>query len=253
VTGAALADPPRRSSALGVVVLAAILVVLILALPALAPLFHALFPDLPRPMYERASFVELTLDHLALVVAAGVPVIVAGVALGIFVTRPRGRDFAGIVDTLTAIGQTFPPSAVLAIAVPLVGYGAWPTIVALVAYGILPVVDGTVVGLRSVSPAAEDAATGMGFTPLQRLVSIESPLAAPMILAGIRTSVIVNIGTATIGSTVGAPTLGSPIIEGLTGSNIAYVIEGAVVVGLLAVTVDRAFAWADRRLRAWAD
>src|SRR5581483_5978714 len=145
VTGAALADPPRRSSALGVVVLAAILVVLILALPALAPLFHALFPDLPRPMYERASFVELTLDHLALVVAAGVPVIVAGVALGIFVTRPRGRDFAGIVDTLTAIGQTLPPSAVLAIAVPLVGYGAWPTIVALVAYGILPVVDGTVV------------------------------------------------------------------------------------------------------------
>jgi osmoprotectant transport system permease protein len=243
----------RRVQAPTVVLLALILVALILALPSLTPVFHWLFPDLPRPMYERATFVELTLDHLALVVAASVPVIVVGIALGIFVTRPSGRDFAGVVNTLTAIGQTFPPSAVLAIAVPLVGYGASPTIVALIAYGILPVVDSTIVGLRAVSVSANDAATGMGFTPLQRLRSIELPLAAPAILSGVRTSVIISIGTATIGSTVGALTLGSPIIEGLSGSNVAYVIQGALVVGLLAITVDQAFAWADRRLRAWAE
>ena len=136
----------------------------------------------------------------------------------------------------------------LAIAVPLAGYGAAPTIVALIAYGILPVVDNTIAGLRGVSPAALGAAEGMGLTPRQTLFWVELPLAAPVILAGIRTSVIINIGTAAIGSTVGALSLGSPIIEGLSGSNTAYVIQGAVVVGLLAIAVDQLFALADARL-----
>ena len=181
--------------------------------------------------------------------AATVPVVVAGIAAGVFVTRASGREFAGILDTITAIGQTFPPAAVLAIAVPLVGYGAQPTVVALIAYGILPVVDNTIAGLRGVSPSALGAAEGMGFTPWQKLMWVELPLAAPVILAGIRTSVIINIGTAAIGSTVGALTLGSPIIEGLSGSNTAYVIEGAVVVGLLAIATDQLFAVIDERLR----
>jgi len=99
---------------------------------------------------------------------------------------------------------------VLALAVPVVGYGAAPALVALFAYGILPVIDITVAGLRSVPPAAIDAAAGMGFTAGGRLWRIELPLAAPLIVAGIRTSVAVAIGTATIGSTVGALTLGSP-------------------------------------------
>ena len=181
--------------------------------------------------------------------AASIPVVVFGIGAGIAVTRPAGRDFAGILDTITAIGQTFPPVAVLAIAVPLVGYGAEPTIIALIAYGVLPVVENTIAGLRSVPAAAIDAADGMGFTPTQRLARIELPLAGPVILSGVRTSVIISIGTATIGSTVGALTLGSPIIEGLSGSNTAYVLQGAVLVGLLAVSVDQLFALLDARLR----
>ncbi len=88
----------------------------------------------------------------------------------------------------------------------------------------------------------------MGLTPLQTLFWVELPLAAPVILAGLRTSVIINIGTAAIGSTVGALSLGSPIIEGLSGSNTAYVIQGAIVVGLLAIATDQLFALADARL-----
>ena len=88
----------------------------------------------------------------------------------------------------------------------------------------------------------------MGFTPCQKLLWVELPLAAPVILAGVRTSVIINIGTAAIGSTVGALSLGSPIIEGLSGSNTAYVIQGAIVVGLLAIATDQLFALADARL-----
>jgi osmoprotectant transport system permease protein len=228
---------------------AVLLVLAVMLMPFAGPLFHAMFPALERPVYVRASFVELTLAHMALVLAATLPVVLAGVAAAIFVTRPAGREFAGMLDTTTAIGQTFPPVAVLALAVPMVGYGAAPTIVALMAYGILPVVDNTVAGLRGVAPSALDAANGMGFTPRQRLLWIELPLAAPVILAGIRTSTIISVGTAAIGSTVGALTLGSPIIEGLSGNNTAYVIQGAIVVGLLAITIDQLFALADTWLR----
>ena len=240
---------PGGAKSLRLLLPAVLLVVLIFAMPASGPLFHAIFPTLDRPVYTRASFLSLTLSHIGIVVAASVPVIIAGIAAGVFVTRESGREFAGILGTVTAIGQTFPPSAVLAIAVPLVGYGGEPTIVALIAYGILPVVDNTIAGLRSVSPAAVGAADGLGFRPLQRLFRIELPLAAPVILSGVRTSVIISIGTAAIGSTVGALTLGSPIIEGLSGSNTAYVIQGALLVGLLAISVDQGFAWLDERLR----
>lgn len=224
-------------------------VVAVFAMPLAAPWFHALFPDLARPVYSRASFLELTLSHAGLVGLASLIVVVVGVSVGIFVTRPAGRDFAGPLDTLTAVGQTFPPTAVLALAVPLMGYGGAPTVVALVSYGILPVVGATIAGLQGVPASARDAADGMGFSPFGRLLKVELPLAAPVLISGIRTSVIINIGTATIGSTVGALTLGSPIIEGLSGSNPAYVIQGAILVGLFAVTTDLVFDEIERALR----
>jgi osmoprotectant transport system permease protein len=221
--------------------IAATLVIATLGMPATGPLFHALYPDLPRPVYVRADFTTLVMAHIGLVAASSVVLGLCGVGIGVFVTRPMGRDFRRLVDVLTAVGQTFPPVAVLALAVPAVGYGAWPTLIALVCYGILPVVESTIAGLGGVPATLREAADGTGFTPLMRLWKIELPLALPTLLAGLRTAVIINIGTATIGSTVGALSLGSPIIEGLSGSNPAYVIQGAVLVGLLAVTVDLMF------------
>jgi len=238
-----------RGAGLRAVGLVVLLAGLVFAMPALQPIFHWAFPALARPVYLRASFAALTLSHVGLVTAASLVVVVVGVAVGIGVTRPAGREFAGIVGTITTIGQTFPPVAILAIAVPLIGFGAAPTVIALIAYGVLPVLDNTVAGLRSVSAAARDASDGMGLTATQKLLWVELPLAAPVIVAGIRTSVTIRIGTATIGSTVGALTLGSPIIEGLSGSNTAYVVQGAVLVGLLAIAVDQLFAWLDLRLR----
>ena len=249
MSDAARRTGPEGRAATRAAALIVFLAILTLGMPAMAPLFHAGFPGLERPVYTRASFVTLLLSHIGLVAAASLPVILFGVGVGIAVTRAGGRQFAGIVDTVTAIGQTFPPVAILAIAVPLIGFGAAPTIIALIAYGILPVVDNTVAGLRSSPPAVMDAAEGMGLTAFQKLFSVELPLAAPIIVAGIRTSVTIAIGTATIGSTVGALSLGSPIIEGLSGSNTAYVVQGAILVGLLAVSVDQLFAWLDARLR----
>ena len=113
------------------------------------------------------------------------------------------------------IGQTFPPVAVLALAVPAVGFGVKPTMIALVLYGLLPIFENTITGLRQVSPTTLEAADGMGMSPSRRLVSVELPLALPVILAGVRVSTVINLGTATIGSTVAAKGLGEVIIAGL--------------------------------------
>jgi osmoprotectant transport system permease protein len=232
--------------------LALLLLLAVLLMPLTEPLFAALFPEQPRPLYTRASFVTLTLSHLGLVIVSSSVACLIGVAVGLFVSQPVGREFLPLAQSIAAIGQTFPPVAVLAVAVPLTGYGAAPTLFALTLYGLLPVLGNTIAGLATVPAAARDAAEGMGFSNLGRLLKVELPLAAPVILAGIRTSVIVNIGTATIGSTVGALTLGSPIIEGLSGSNTAYVIQGAVIVGLLAMLTDMAFDRLERRLRRFS-
>jgi osmoprotectant transport system permease protein len=229
----------------------AALALLVLGLPASKPLFAALFPALDRPLYEQDSFAALLASHAGIVALSSAAAAVVGIAAGVFVTRAVGREFRPLVETLVAIGQTVPPVAVLAIAVPLIGFGAWPALIALALYGLLPIVRATIAGLESVPQAALEAADGAGMTAAQRLWRIELPLAVPLLLAGVRTSVIINIGTATIASTVGAKTLGSPIIVGLSGFNTAYVIQGALVVGLLAVTVDLAFDRAGRRFELW--
>lgn len=220
----------------------AALALLVLGLPSAKPLFAALFPALDRPLYEQDSFVALLASHVAIVALSSAAAALIGVGAAVFVTRAAGREFRALVETLVAIGQTVPPVAVLAIAVPLIGFGALPALIALALYGLLPIVRAGIAGLESVPAAAIEAADGAGMTGAQRLWRVELPLAWPVLLTGVRTSVIINIGTATVASTVGAKTLGSPIIVGLSGFNTAYVIQGALVVGLLAIATDMLFA-----------
>jgi osmoprotectant transport system permease protein len=229
-----------------------LLVALVLLMPSLRPVFAWVFPGVDPPVYERVSFAELLLSHAALVAAASLVSAVVGVGLGVFVTRPSGRDFRAIANALASIGQTFPPAAVLAIAVPMVGFGSLPTLLALTLYGLLPIIENAIAGLEGVPQPVREAAEGMGLSPLQVLRDVELPLAASIIVAGIRTSVIINIGTATIGSTVGAVTLGTPIISGLVSEKLPYVLQGAIVVGLFAILTDMAFERLERRLRVSA-
>ena len=219
----------------------AALVLLVFGMVRLKPLFAALFPALDRPVYEQDSFLALVLAHLGLVGVSSAVAVVIGVAAGVLVTRAAGREFRPLTETIVAMGQTFPPVAVLAVAAPLIGFGATPALIALALYGLLPVLQATIAGIESVPAAARDAAIGLGMNARQVLWRVELPLALPVIVAGARTSVIINIGTAAIASTVGAKTLGSPIIIGLSGFNTAYVIQGAVLVGLLAVVTDLVF------------
>jgi osmoprotectant transport system permease protein len=209
---------------------------------------RALFPDLPQHLYTRTAFSRLVWQHLGLVAVSSGLAAAIGVALGVAVTRRRGRDFLPVVSSLVSVGQTFPPVAVLALMVPVVGFGARPTIVALLVYGLLPVVRNTISGLEGVSAEVVQAARAMGMTKGQVLRRVELRLALPVIMAGVRTSVVINIGTATLGATIGAGGLGAPIIAGLIGQNPAYILEGAVVAGLLAVIADNALEQAEAAL-----
>lgn len=229
---------------------AALLAVLVMFLPHSAPLFSSLFPQLERPVYTQEPFAWLLWQHLLLVGASSLFSVLVGSAIGVWVTRPAGHAFKPLVESVLAMSQAFPPVAVLALAVPVVGFGELPALLALALYGLLPVVQGTVSGLQGVPAAQHQAALSLGLTPRQSLRYIDLPLALPVWLSSVRTSVIINIGTAAIASTVGAKTLGSPIIIGLSGFNTAYVLQGAMLVALLAVAVDMAFEKLARRV-AW--
>ena len=223
--------------------------VLLLRMEALRPVFRWAFPGVEPVIYQRSSFLALFLSHLALVAAASLAAISVGLSLAVLVTRPVGRDFRLMVNTLATVGQTLPPAAVLAIAVPAVGFGSRPTVLALFLYGLLPIIASAIAGLEGVPRAVREAAEGLGLSSWQQLRDVDLPLAAPVILSGIRVSVTIAIGTATIGSTVGALTFGTPIFNGLVADKLPFVIEGAVLVALFAILTDLSFAGLERWLR----
>jgi osmoprotectant transport system permease protein len=213
----------------------------LVATPDLEGIYRRAFPETTPAIYQGDSLFNLFLWHALVVAAASALAVVVGVGIGVSVTREAGRDFRALANVGATIGQTFPPVAVLAVAVPAMGYGFGPTFLALALYGILPILANTIAGIEVVPPAARDAALGMGLSAAQILWRVELPLALPAILAGIRVSVIINIGTAALGSTVGADTLGAPIIDGLVVDKLGYVVQGGVAVALFAIVTDLAF------------
>lgn len=189
------------------------------------------------PVYTQNSLPSLAFGHMELVVVSIVGSAILAVLAGVFVTRKSGEDFLPLSRAIANAGQTFPPVAVLALAVPATGFGAAPTLIALFLYGLLPIFENTVSGLRQVSPSVLDAADGMGMDGTQRLFRVELPLALPLILEGLKVATVINIGTATIGSTVAAKGLGEVIIAGLISDNTAFILQGGLIVGLMAVLI----------------
>ena len=226
----------------------ALLVSFLLVPQKFAPLFRPLTQFGAPPIYDQGNLLALALAHLGTVCVAAAASTVVAVGLGILVTRPSGREFLPLSRTLVNIGQTFPPVAVLAVTVPLVGFGEKPTLIALFAYGLLPIFENTIVALQTTPPEVLEAASGMGMSARQRLISIELPLAIPLILEGIRLSLVINVGTATIGSTVAAKGLGEVIIAGLLSNNTAFVLQGGLVTALMAVLLYDAMVALERRV-----
>ncbi len=226
----------------------ALLSAFLLAPQRFAPLFEPLTQYGAPPIYDQGNLLLLALAQLGTVLCATAASTVVAVALGILVTRPSGAQFLPLSRTLVNIGQTFPPVAVLAVTVPLVGFGEKPTLIALFAYGLLPIFENTLTGLRTCPAEVLEAAHGMGMSARQRLLGVELPLALPLILEGIRLSLVISVGTATIGSTVAAKGLGEVIIAGLLSNNTAFILQGGLVTGLMAILLYDALAALERRV-----
>ncbi|RWR05769.1 ABC transporter permease [Paenirhodobacter populi] len=203
----------------------------------LEPMLSPLAPAGGPVLYNRATLSSLTGSHLMLVVMAMVPSTIIGLTLAVLVSRPAGAEFLPLSRTIANIGQTFPPVAVLALSVPLLGFGSLPTILALFLYGLLPIFENTLAGLRGVPGAVALSARAVGMTPGQVLAQVELPIAMPLILEGIRISTVIALSTATIGSTVAARSLGEVIIAGLTSNNLAFIVQGGVLTGCIAVLI----------------
>ena len=240
--------PPPTAAAMGVRLGAlALLIAFLVAPQRFAPVFAPLNAYGAAPIYDQGNLLSLTISHLVTVLVAAAASTLIAVALGIFVTRPAGAPFQPLSRTLVNVGQTFPPVAVLAVTVPIVGFGQLPTLIALFSYGLLPIFENTLAGLASVPRTVLEAADGMGLDARQRLWQVELPLALPLILEGVRLSLVISVGTATIGSTVAAKGLGEVIIAGLLSNNTAFVLQGGLVTGLMAILLYDGMRLLERR------
>lgn len=205
---------------------------------------------LGRSAYEAPGALQRimrnTLTHLRLTGIALAMACAFAVPLALVVSRFEGASaalqyFAGII-------QTIPALALLALLIPFLGLGQGTAILALFLYSLLPIVRNTLAGIAGIDPLLKEVAASMGLLPRQQLLRIELPLATPMILAGIKTAAIISIGTATLAAFVGAGGLGEPIITGLSLSDHRLILEGALPAAGLAIAVEFAFEWLERRL-----
>jgi osmoprotectant transport system permease protein len=199
---------------------------------------------------NRADIWRHTLEHFGLVAISTLIAIAIGLPLGIAIARsPRLR---GPILALASILQTIPSLALFGFLIPLPflgGIGARTAIVALVVYALLPIVRNTFVGIGGVDPAVREAAIGMGMTPGELLRLVELPLAAPVILAGIRIATVVGVGIATIAAAIGAGGLGEFIFRGVSMVNSTVILAGAVPAAMLALVLDGGLHLVERRLQ----
>jgi len=196
---------------------------------------------------ERSALLRRTLEHLSLSALALLAGIVVAVPLGLWLERHR----RGAEPTIRLLGmtQTIPSLALLAFFIPFLGVGTLPAIVALWIYSLFPIVRNTYTGVRDADPRAVEAATALGMTPAQILREVRLPLAAPVLMAGIRTAAVLTVGTATLAAFIGAGGLGEPIVTGLQLANAAMILSGAIPAAILALLVDGLLGWVERALR----
>jgi len=213
---------------------------------AAASYFHERNPSHHHPL--SANLARWTGRHLLLVGLSLSASILVGIPLGIWAGRPGG--LSEIILGITGVVQTVPSLALLAVlvSIPMLGIGPQTAIVALFLYGLLPIVRNTASGLQDISRPVRESSEALGLEPRARLTKVFLPLASRSILAGIKTSAVINVGTATLAALIGAGGLGEPIISGLNLNDRALILEGAVPAALLALLVQTGFAFLDRLL-----
>jgi osmoprotectant transport system permease protein len=188
----------------------------------------------------------LLVQHIGLVAISTAVAVLVGLPLGVLAARrPRWRrPVLGLANVL----QTIPSLALFGLLIPVFGIGALTAITALVVYALLPIVRNTCVGITGVDPAVREAGRGMGMTEGELLRLVELPLAAGVILAGVRVAAVVSVGIATIAAAIGAGGLGVYIFRGVATVDDTLILAGAVPAALLAILADALLGFAERRL-----
>ncbi|KZE39888.1 glycine/betaine ABC transporter permease [Bhargavaea cecembensis] len=176
------------------------------------------------------------LEHIEISFISLLFAVLIAVPTGIWLTRRR-KLADGIIG-VTSVIQTIPSLALLGLLIPLVGIGRIPAVIALTAYALLPILRNTYTGIREIDPSLIEAAQAMGMNTRRRLLKVEMPLAMPVIMAGIRTSTVLIIGTATLAALIGAGGLGDLILLGIDRNNTALIVLGAIPAALLAIVFD---------------
>jgi len=194
---------------------------------------------------RRDVIASQTARHLFLVASSLVAAILFAVPLGLFLERAHTQ--AEGVIRMVGIVQALPSIALLAFMIPLLGVGVLPAVTALFLYSLFPILRNTFTGVRNADPAATDAARALGMTDGQVLRHVRLPLAAPIIMAGVRTAAVINVGTATLAAFIGAGGLGDPIVSGLALANTNLILSGALPAAILAIAVDGGLGWAEQR------
>lgn len=197
------------------------------------------------------TILELTVEHVQIVAVAVGLAILTGVPIGIAITQ--NQRAADIVLYIAAIVITVPSIALFGIMIPILsligqGIGYLPAVIAILLYSQLPIIRNTYTAIANVDPALREAARGIGMTSAQRLRQVEIPLAIPVIMAGVRTAVVMNIGVAAIAAYIGAGGLGQLISRGISQTDPRQLIAGALAVSILAIVADFSLLWLQKRL-----
>lgn len=178
------------------------------------------------------------MEHIWMVLLSSLIAVVSGTILGVFVTTAYGHEFKELLLKTVSLGQSFPSPALLALAVPILGYGIKGALIALVVYALMPIIYNVVTGIEEVPKDIIDAAKGMGMTETEIYIKVKIPLALNVILGGIRTALIINISATTLAAAVGAGGLGVLVVNGVRTFDMVLILEGAIPVTLLAIIVE---------------
>lgn len=187
------------------------------------------------------DYMGQTIEYLKLCGVSIAAAIIIGVVLGALVSRNAIASFIAI--NLSGLMRAIPIIAILLIFVPFFGLGFLPTIIALIILGIPPILLNTYTGIRGIEPATIDAAKGMGMTPWQIATRIQAPLVTPLVAAGVRTSAVQIVATATLAAFIGAGGYGDYIVDGINVLNYTELIVGAVSVAVLAILIEVFMSW----------
>ena len=178
------------------------------------------------------------LDHIVLTLTATAIVVLIAIPLGILLTREEAKPFKTVVVNIANVGQAAPAVGLIVLLTMWLGTGFRTAVVGLVVYAILPILQNTITGIDQVDKRTIEASRGIGYSGLRTLVQVELPLAVPVILNGVRTALVILVGTATLSTFIGATSLGTLITTGVTLFLPKLLISGAILVALLALTID---------------